>query len=302
VTDADELLRVLQENAGRLDHISAQVSGIERLLRSTQALATRAYERSFRWDEELAELRGTPAYEAAYEPEPFVTVRVATYNRGELLTERALASLLRQTYTNWECIVVGDACTDDTAERVAALGDDRIRFENLPFRGPYPEDQHSFWMVAGTYPVHRSFALASGAWTAQLDDDDEWDDDHLEALLAEAQRTHAEVVYAKWRVRDVENGRLLGAELGAWPPRHSFITFQSAIEHGVLRRFPPDINAYLAEEPGDWHRIRRLWDAGVRFGFLDRALTTVWYRPATEDAQRTWAAAKESVGYADEPG
>jgi len=37
----------------------------------------------------------------------------------------AVASLLGQTVTDWELQVIGDACTDDTAEVVAAFGDER---------------------------------------------------------------------------------------------------------------------------------------------------------------------------------
>src|SRR5690349_20591388 len=43
--------------------------------------------------------------------QPLVTVCVATFNRGRLLTERCIPSILGQTYRNLELIVVGDGCT-----------------------------------------------------------------------------------------------------------------------------------------------------------------------------------------------
>ena len=62
-----------------------------------------------------------------------VSVVMATYNRPRAL-RLAVASVRAQTFTDWELIVVGDACTDETAEVVAGFGDARIRFVNLPVR------------------------------------------------------------------------------------------------------------------------------------------------------------------------
>ena len=63
---------------------------------------------------------------------PKISVVIATYNRSRALGH-AIESVLRQTFTDWELIVVGDACTDDTAEVVAryAGADPRVRFVNL---------------------------------------------------------------------------------------------------------------------------------------------------------------------------
>ena len=53
-----------------------------------------------------------------------------TYNRSNVL-RYAIESVLAQTVSDWEMIVIGDACTDDTAEVVESFGDGRIRFHNL---------------------------------------------------------------------------------------------------------------------------------------------------------------------------
>ena len=61
---------------------------------------------------------------------PLVSIITATYNRSNVLAY-TLRSALRSTVADWEHLVIGDACTDDTALVVAGLGDARVRFHNL---------------------------------------------------------------------------------------------------------------------------------------------------------------------------
>ena len=60
---------------------------------------------------------------------PLVSIIIPTYNRAELLPD-TLNSVLKQTYGNWECIVVDDHSTDNTPQvgREYAAGDGRISF------------------------------------------------------------------------------------------------------------------------------------------------------------------------------
>jgi hypothetical protein len=278
----------------------AELTALQRRTRATQELVARSHEREQDWPGKLEAVRQSPGYEASYGPEPLVSATVPTYNRAEILCDRALASLRRQTYENWEAIVVGDACTDDTEERVRAIGDPRIRFENLPFRGPYPTDPEELWKIAGVFPSNRAAELATGAWLARLDDDDEWDDDHLEVLLAQAQRTHAEVAYGQWRQRDSSNGRLIDRTFGVWPVTEEQFAFQCSIVHIGLRALPFDPNGHLSGEPGDWNRARRLWDAGVRFSFVERPVSTIWFTPRFGVAAGRVAWLIDNVGYEDE--
>lgn len=235
-------------------------------------LAAAVHERAARWPERLAEIRPTAEWERAYsEPEPLITVRIATCERPELLVERALASVRLQTYPHWEAVVVGDACGDDTAERIAALGDERISFHNLPVRGPYPTDPLRRRAVAGTPPMNVGALLARGRWIAPLDDDDAWDEDHLEVLLAAAQESRAEFVYGS--VRDVHNGVSKGTTFGAWPPPGN-TSMGAAIYNSALREFGYDMASVFRGEFGDQHLVRRMWEAGIRFEFIDRAVAT----------------------------
>ncbi len=232
----------------------------------------------------LQELRSRPEYAGAFSGDPLVTVRIGTYQGADVLCERALASVRRQTYQHWEAVVVGDGCTDDTAERVARLGDPRIVFHNRPVNGPYPDDTRSRWLVAGTYSFNEAAARARGRWIAPLDQDDEWDDDHLTVLLRTAQRARAELVYGRMRV--VLDGSPDETWFGIWPPVHGDFGFQAALYHADLRDFRYEVEAAEVDEPADWHLGRRMWEAGVRFHFLPRSVGT--YHVAADSPSLRW--------------
>lgn len=60
---------------------------------------------------------------------PLVSIIIPTYNRETLIAE-TLDSLINQTYTNWECIVVDDGSTDNTVKIIKeyAAKDSRFKF------------------------------------------------------------------------------------------------------------------------------------------------------------------------------
>jgi glycosyltransferase involved in cell wall biosynthesis len=100
-------------------------------------------------------------------PRPLVTIVMATFNRSNVIGY-AIESVRRQSLADWELLVVGDACTDDTADVVAAVGDRRIRFWNL--ETPTGEQ-------AG--PNNAGLAEARGRYVAMLNHDDLWAPGHL---------------------------------------------------------------------------------------------------------------------------
>ncbi len=207
---------------------------------------------------------------------PLVSVLTPTWNRAELLTTRTLPSLLRQTYANWEAVVVGDACTDDTAARIAALGDPRIRFENLRERGTYPEAPFHRWMVAGTAPANRALELARGEWIAYLDDDDVLVEDHLEQLLRFAAQENAEFAYGAGEFQRSEKEWL---RIGAVPSTPGNVMHSSVLYRSYLKFLRYDPEAWKAGIGGDAHLWERMRNLGVRFAFLDRVVCKAPLRP-----------------------
>lgn len=113
---------------------------------------------------------------------PAITVVIPTYNWSAAL-RCAIRSVLLQTEQNFEVLVVGDGCTDDSADVVASFGDARIRWHNLD------RNYGSQW-AANNYAIEH----AASDWIAYLGHDDIWYPTHLEAILRTAREHDAEVV------------------------------------------------------------------------------------------------------------
>jgi glycosyltransferase involved in cell wall biosynthesis len=197
-------------------------------------------------------------------PDPLVTISISTYNRGKLLTSRGLPSLLGQTYKNIEVIIVGDCCTDDTAERIKALGDDRVTFVNLESRGDYPESGQIHWMVAGTKPFNFALTLAKGDFITHLDDDDRHPLDRIEKLVRFAQENKADFVWHPF-YREKGNGKWRLTKAKEY--RSGSVTTSSVFYHNWFKCIPADFDAWRFREAGDWNRFRKFKYLGVNACF-----------------------------------
>jgi len=114
---------------------------------------------------------------------PLVSIVIATYNRSNVLA-LTLRTVLWQTIADWELLVIGDACTDDSEAVVASFADSRIRFINLPENCGEQSGPNNF-----------GAQQARGKFLAWLNHDDFWLPDHLACALAELNATGADLVF-----------------------------------------------------------------------------------------------------------
>ncbi|MDN4611056.1 glycosyltransferase family 2 protein [Arthrobacter burdickii] len=106
---------------------------------------------------------------------PLVSVIVPVYNSASTI-DRALASVLAQSYGNWELLVVDDASTDDSARRARAVA---ASVPDRPVRViDSPENRGS------SAARNTGLDAAAGEFVAFLDADDELLPDYLEALTS----------------------------------------------------------------------------------------------------------------------
>ena len=273
-----ELITMVGGVASEQQRLLTWEAEVRTRVRRTQALTARAYEALQRWPELIAAARADASYELAYtDSEPLVSVPIPTYHSPDTLCDRALASVLAQTHGNWEAIVVGDHCTDDTEERVRAVGDPRIRFHNLSAREHDPADPWERWAVKGSVPRSTGIEMARGRWIAPLSHDDAWDPDHIATLLAAARERRAEIAYSRQRVVAAEQpGSPVIGTIGCFPPRYGDFGWQATIFNAALGFLRYDRACALASEPNDWNLARRAWEAGVRFHHVDRETVTLF--------------------------
>jgi glycosyltransferase involved in cell wall biosynthesis len=113
---------------------------------------------------------------------PTVSVIISTFNWSAAL-RCALASVKLQTMSDFEVLVVGDGCTDDSEAVVASFNDSRFKWHNL-------ERNHGGQWA----PNNHGLAVATGEWVAYLGHDDIWHPAHLESALQTAHERDADWV------------------------------------------------------------------------------------------------------------
>ena len=102
---------------------------------------------------------------------PCVSVVIPTYNRSGIVKE-AIESVLKQTYTDLEVLVVDDGSTDDTQAIVKQLPDSRVNYYYKENGGP-----------SGA----RNLGLdkSKGQYISFLDSDDLWPAEYLETVIGQ---------------------------------------------------------------------------------------------------------------------
>jgi glycosyltransferase involved in cell wall biosynthesis len=216
---------------------------------------------------------------------PRVSIVTATYHRSAVLA-LALDTVRRQTLADWELIVVGDACTDDTEAVVTGLADDRVRWVNL---------HRNCGEQSG--PNNHGVALAEGELIAFLNHDDLWFADHLERCVATLDATGADLAFAFGASLEPD-GRVTAVAAAPDGPFEPHMSVPASL--WVLRR-------ELAQRIGPWapgsecwaapsqHWLQRAHWAGARIVQSPALTTAVLRSGGRPNSYRTTGAPGEHV-------
>ena len=207
---------------------------------------------------------------------PRVTVILATYNWSTVLPY-SIGSALRQTFNDFELLVIGDGCTDDSADVVARIADPRIRWINLPQNTGHQSG-----------PNNEGLRQAKCELIAYLGHDDLWLSHHLELAVANIDRGH-DLTYSiietiapgdDWPT--FEPSEMEHVQPGQWIPPTGVVHRRELIERvGGWKRFV-DVN--VDPEADLWDRMQK---AGGRLGYVRRLTAVkfpaVWRKNAYKD-------------------
>jgi glycosyltransferase involved in cell wall biosynthesis len=187
---------------------------------------------------------------------PRVSVIIATYNWSSVLPY-SIGSVLDQTMSDFEVLVVGDNCNDDSEAVVAGIGDPRVRWINLSANSGHQ-----------SAPNNEGIRQAKGELIAYLGHDDLWLTQHLELLVNAIDQSGGDMAHSITAQVNA-NGEVFPVtawpEAGSWGPPSCTLHRRSVMDAvGGWRDYrglkvPPEIDL--------WRRARQ---AGLRFTSLAR--------------------------------
>ncbi|MBE9126713.1 MULTISPECIES: glycosyltransferase [unclassified Coleofasciculus] len=115
---------------------------------------------------------------------PQISVIIPAYNASKTIKE-TVESVLNQTFSDFELIVINDGSTDSTSEIISTIKDERLKVFSYPNTG-----------VAASR--NRGVSQALGEYISFLDADDLWTPDKLETQLKALQENPPAAVAYSW--------------------------------------------------------------------------------------------------------
>ena len=217
--------------------------------------------------------------------DPLISIYTPTFNRSKILKERAIKSVLKQSYKKFEYIIVGHGCKDDTQSMVKKIKDKRIKYINIKRERKYPDKDEYFmnhWYVGPVIPANTALESVKGEWVARLDDWAIWPKNHLKDLLSFAQKNDLEFVTGASKLNGKKHSGLSLEYLGIKTEKKVRLgSHHSFFYRKYLTCFKYCINSWRKKtnKVNDLDLIHRMIVAGVKIGYLDKVVAIMKPRP-----------------------
>lgn len=163
---------------------------------------------------------------------PLISIIMPAYNAEKTISQ-AITSVIKQSYSDWELIVVNDCSTDRTDEIIQsfASADTRIHLlENINNQG-------------ASLTRHKGVVASRGDWIAFLDSDDAWREDKLEKQIALQKKTKASLLFTGSAFMD-NDGNPIDYYLKA-PER---LTYHDLLKQNLLSNSSSMVKAELCKK------------------------------------------------------
>ena len=212
---------------------------------------------------------------------PRVSVLMSVYN-GEKYLFDAIDSILRQTYKDFEFLIINDGSSDSSCDIINAFNDSRIRIVNNPTN------------IGLTNSLNKGIDLARGEYIARIDADDVAVPERLEAQLAYLEIHHGTALVSSAVLIIDDRGNDIRTYvppqdpiLMSWhlifrnPIRHSSVMWRKKMVEKTIGKFNPDFR--LAQDYELWSRINQRFSIGtiekvlIKFRMHNSMLSTVQY-------------------------
>ncbi|MFV8342093.1 glycosyltransferase family 2 protein [Flavobacterium sp. XS2P39] len=198
---------------------------------------------------------------------PQVSVIIPTYNRAHLISE-TLDSVIMQTYTNWECIIVDDRSSDNTFEVVGNYLKKDSRFQY--FERPIERQK------GASTCRNLGFEISKGSYIQYLDSDDLISENKLQEQMAILKNASSNsIATCKWgRFSNIYNDKIIFDNFESYHSFDSAQTFLTALANskGYFPIHSYLIKRNLIENSGGWNEYLSLNDDGE---FMMRLIVNV---------------------------
>ncbi|MBE9228369.1 glycosyltransferase [Phormidium sp. LEGE 05292] len=143
---------------------------------------------------------------------PIISVVIPVYN-GEKTIKETIDSVLNQSFSYLELIIINDGSTDKTLEIVSGIKDERVKV-------------YSYRNTGLAASRNRGISLAKGEYISFIDADDLWTPDKLESQLQALQENPEAAVAYSWTNCIDETGKFLG--------KGSYLSFSGDVSAKLL--------------------------------------------------------------------
>ncbi|MFB2937270.1 glycosyltransferase [Aerosakkonemataceae cyanobacterium BLCC-F154] len=200
---------------------------------------------------------------------PLISVIIPVFNSEKTIQE-TIESVLNQSFTDFELIVINDGSQDASLKIISNIKDSRLKVFSYPNSG-----------VSASR--NRGISQATGEFISFLDSDDIWTSDKLETQLKALQVNHQAGVAYSWTTYIDESGKFLypGNQVSLTGNVYEQLLLQNFIESGsnvLIRREALNQVGGFDESlfgPEDWDLLIRL---AAQYDFVVVPIPQILYR------------------------